>query len=217
MEMTGTQRIEASRETVYAALNDVEVLQQCIPGCEKIEKVSDVEMKATVKLKIGPMKVSFDGAVTLTDLDPPSSYTIVGEGTGGIAGFAKGRAAVRLEADGAATVLQYDVRAEVGGKIAQLGARLIDSTAKKLAAEFFARLGSIVKGPGAATEPMAQAPEDKAEATKKKGWFGKAFGPASAIAVAGALFLPSCCIGGYEHALDDLAPLCHAQRIVPGT
>jgi len=135
--MTGEQRIEASRDKVWAALNDPEALKASIPGCQSIEKLSDTELKATVTLKIGPVKASFAGKVTLSDLDPPKSYTISGEGAGGVAGFAKGGAKVRLEEDGAATILHYDVQAQVGGKIAQLGARLIDGTAKKLAGEFF--------------------------------------------------------------------------------
>lgn len=147
MDMSGTQRIEASREVVYAALNDVNVLRQCIPGCQTIEKVSDNEMKAIVKLKIGPMKVSFGGKVTLSDLDPPNGYTITGEGSGGVAGFAKGSATVRLEPDGEATELTYSVKADIGGKIAQLGARLIEGTAKKLAADFFAKLNQVITGP----------------------------------------------------------------------
>ena len=146
MDMSGTQRIEAPRETVYAALNDLEVLRQCIPGCETIEKTGENDMKAVVKLKIGPMKVSFTGKVTLSDLNPPEGYTITGEGSGGVAGHAKGSAAVKLDADGEATNLSYSVKADIGGKIAQLGARLIDGTAKKLAAEFFTRLNKVVTG-----------------------------------------------------------------------
>lgn len=144
MDMTGEQRIEASRDKVWAALNDPDVLKQCIPGCQTIEKLSDTELKANVTLKIGPVKASFAGKVTLGDLDPPKSYTISGEGAGGVAGFAKGEAKVRLDEDGAATVLHYEVKAQVGGKIAQLGARLIDGTAKKLAGEFFTTFGKVV-------------------------------------------------------------------------
>ena len=96
MDMNGSQKIEASRETVYAALNDVEILRQCIPGCESIEKLSDTEMNAKVTLKIGPVKASFTGKVTLSDLDPPNGYTITGEGSGGAAGFAKGGAQVKI-------------------------------------------------------------------------------------------------------------------------
>lgn len=166
MDMNGSQRIEASREAVYAALNDVDVLRQCIPGCESIEKTSDTEMTAKVTLKIGPVKASFSGNVTLSDLDPPNGYTISGEGSGGMAGFAKGGADVKLEADGAATILHYTVKAEIGGKLAQLGSRLIDGTAKKLAGDFFAKFGEVV---GAPAEP-AEAPAEDAE---KKGWLSK--------------------------------------------
>ncbi|MEX0752032.1 MAG: carbon monoxide dehydrogenase subunit G [Xanthobacteraceae bacterium] len=144
MDMTGTQRIEAPREVVWAALNDPEVLKQSIPGCESIEKISDTEMKAKVTLKIGPVKASFSGKVTLSDIDPPNGYTIRGEGTGGAAGFAKGGAKVCLAEEGSATVLTYEVKADVGGKLAQLGARLIDGTAKKLAREFFEKFGKVV-------------------------------------------------------------------------
>ena len=151
MDMTGEQRIEASREKVWAALNDPEVLKGCIPGCQTIEKLSDSEMKATVTLKIGPVKASFAGKVTLSDLDPPKSYTISGEGAGGVAGFAKGGAKVRLEEDGAATILHYEVTAQVGGKIAQLGAHLIDGTAKKLAGDFFTTFGKAVASADSST------------------------------------------------------------------
>jgi hypothetical protein len=173
MDMNGSQKIEASRETVYAALNDVEILRQCIPGCETIEKLSDTEMNAKVTLKIGPVKASFTGKVTLSDLDPPNGYTITGEGSGGAAGFAKGGAQVKLEPDGDATILNYTVQAQIGGKLAQLGGRLIDSTAKKLAGDFFEKFGKVVGAPVAPVE-VADGGED-GEA-KKKGWLGKVFG-----------------------------------------
>ena len=145
MDMSGSERITAPVETVWRALNDPEILRQCIPGCETLEKLSDTEMTATVALKIGPVKARFQGAVELSDLNPPYSYTISGEGKGGVVGFAKGGADVSLAEDGPdATVLTYVVKAEVGGKIAQLGARLIDSTAKKLAGEFFTTFGQKV-------------------------------------------------------------------------
>jgi uncharacterized protein len=175
MDLSGTQRIEASNETVYAALNDPEVLRQCISGCEAIEKTSDTTMKAKVTLKIGPMKVTFNGNVTLSDLDPPHAYRITGEGTGGVAGFAKGSAAVKLEPDGDATLLHYAVKADVGGKIAQLGARLIDGTAKKLSAEFFEKLGHVIAPPPA---PAEAEPETLPE-EKKPGWFSRTFGTTS--------------------------------------
>ena len=145
MQMNDSQRIPASREQVWAALNDPAVLKQCIPGCQSLEVTAPNEMTATVVFKVGPVKATFGGKVTLSDLDPPNSYRISGEGSGGVAGFAKGGAAVRLESDGPdMTVLHYDVDAQIGGKLAQLGARLIDSTARKLAGEFFASFGEVV-------------------------------------------------------------------------
>jgi carbon monoxide dehydrogenase subunit G len=145
MDMSGSETINASLETVWKALNDPTVLQQCIPGCEEITKTSDTQMSAAVVLKVGPIKARFEGAVELTNLNPPFSYTITGEGKGGIVGFAKGGADVSLADNGSgATVLTYVVRAEVGGKIAQLGSRLIDSTAKKLASQFFSTFGEKV-------------------------------------------------------------------------
>jgi carbon monoxide dehydrogenase subunit G len=130
---------------VWAALNDPDVLKQCIPGCQSLEVTGPNEMTATVIFKVGPVKATFGGKVTLSDFDPPNSYRISGEGSGGVAGFAKGGALVRLEPEGAnATVLYYDVDAQIGGKLAQLGARLIDSTAKKLAGEFFKSFAEVV-------------------------------------------------------------------------
>ncbi|MFD2205369.1 SRPBCC family protein [Kiloniella antarctica] len=144
MELKDEQKINASRETVYAALNDPEILQQCIPGCETLEKTSQTDMAATISLKIGPVKVKLKGTVELSNLNPPESYTITGEGKGGPAGFAKGGADIKLieEIDG--TLLQYTVTVNIGGKIAQLGTRLIDSTARKLSAEFFEKFGELV-------------------------------------------------------------------------
>jgi carbon monoxide dehydrogenase subunit G len=165
MDMTGTQHIEAPRDVVWAALNDVEVLKQSIPGCETIEKLSPTEMNAKVVLKVGPVKATFTGKVTLSDLDPPNGYTISGEGSGGAAGFAKGGAVVRLIESGGATDLNYEVKAQIGGKLAQLGSRLIDATSKKLAAEFFEKFSEAVAPP-----PEAET-ADGAEPEKKKGWF----------------------------------------------
>jgi carbon monoxide dehydrogenase subunit G len=147
MEIKGEYRIAAPREKVFAALNDQAVLQACIPGCESLEKTSDTEMKAKVRMRIGPVSASFSGKVTLSDIDPPNGYKISGEGQGGAAGFAKGGAVVNLREDGAETVLTYSVDAQVGGKIAQVGARLIDGTAKKLADEFFGKFAAMVGGP----------------------------------------------------------------------
>ena len=147
MEIKGEYRIAAPREKVFAALNDQAVLQACIPGCESLEKTSDTEMKAKVRMRIGPVSASFSGKVTLSDIDPPNGYRISGEGQGGAAGFAKGGAVVTLREDAGETVLNYNVDAQVGGKIAQVGARLIDGTAKKLADEFFGKFATMVGGP----------------------------------------------------------------------
>lgn len=147
MQMSDSQRIPASKEKVWAALNDPAILKQCIPGCEALEMSSPTEMTATVVFRVGPVKATFGGKVTLSELDPPNSYRISGEGSGGVAGFAKGGAAVRLESEGPdTTVLHYAVDAQIGGKLAQLGSRLIDSTAKKLAGQFFASFGEVVGG-----------------------------------------------------------------------
>jgi hypothetical protein len=167
MDMTGEYRIPAPRETVWRALNDPEVLKQCIPGCETLDKKSDTEFAATVTAKVGPVKAKFGGNVTMSDLDPPNGYTISGEGSGGAAGFAKGGAKVSLKEDAGATVLSYTVNATVGGKLAQIGSRLIDSTAKKMANDFFAKFAEVVGGaaaeapPAAAPAPAEPSPEPK--------------------------------------------------------
>lgn len=143
----GEERIAAPIDRVWAALNDPEVLKESIPGCQKLEMKSPTEMAAVVVLKIGPIKATFQGEVTLKNLNPPNAYTIQGEGKGGIAGFAKGGADVTLTADGAdTTVLKYAAKADVGGKIAQLGSRLIESTSKKLAGQFFSTFNEKVSG-----------------------------------------------------------------------
>ncbi|MCJ8054304.1 carbon monoxide dehydrogenase subunit G [Shinella curvata] len=146
MDMTGEERIAAPRDAVWAALNDPEILKACIPGCQSLILKSPTELEATVKIKIGPVSASFSGEVTLSNLNPPESYTISGEGKGGIAGFAKGGADVRLTEDGDGTILAYDVKAQIGGKLAQLGSRLIDSSSKKLATQFFADFGARLNG-----------------------------------------------------------------------
>ena len=140
----GEERIAAPVEKVWAALNDPAVLKGSIPGCQSLEMKSPTDMAATVVLKIGPIKATFNGEVTLKNLNPPHSYTIQGEGKGGIAGFAKGGADVTLTEDGADTILKYAAKADVGGKIAQLGSRLIESTSKKLAGQFFSTFGDKV-------------------------------------------------------------------------
>ena len=138
VNMDGEERIDAPIGKVWEALNDPEILKACIPGCESLDKKSERELAATVALKIGPIKARFNGEVELKNLKPPHSYTIEGEGKGGIAGFAKGGADVALKEDGDGTILSYTAKADVGGKMAQLGSRLIQSTSKKLAAQFFA-------------------------------------------------------------------------------
>ena len=146
VDMSGEERIAAPVDKVWAALNDPEVLKTCIPGCESLEKLSETELAAVVSLKIGPIKARFNGQVELKNLNPPTSYTIAGEGKGGVAGFAKGGADVALKEDGEATILTYTAKADVGGKIAQLGSRLIQSTSKKLAGEFFSKFNEVVSG-----------------------------------------------------------------------
>ncbi|MFD1744745.1 CoxG family protein [Rhizobium helianthi] len=146
MEISGEERIAAPRETVWKALNDPDILRQCIPGCQNLEQKSPTELAATVKLKIGPVSASFNGEVTLSDIKPPESYRISGEGKGGIAGFAKGFADVVLMEDGADTILRYSADAQVGGKLAQLGSRLIGSTSQKLAQQFFSDFNAVLTG-----------------------------------------------------------------------
>ncbi len=157
MEMSGERRIHARRDRVWQALNDPLVLKVAIPGCESLEKLSDTELKAVVAIRMGPISTRFSGKVNFTDVDPPNGYRIAGEGQGGVAGFAKGGADVRLAEDGDATVLTYDVKAQVGGKMAQLGARLIDATVRQTADVFFTRFAELVAPPVA--EEAAAAPE----------------------------------------------------------
>ena len=159
MKMNGEFRVPTDRETVWRALNDPDVLKECLPGCQEIEKTSDTEMTATLTLKVGPVKATFAGGVTLSDLDPPNGYTLSGQGQGGTAGFASGEAKVRLVEDGGETVVQYDVDAKVGGKLAQIGSRLIDSTAKKLSKQFFDSLAEKLGGGEAAEAEDAAEPE----------------------------------------------------------
>ena len=145
MKMTAEQRIAAPRERVFEALNDPEILRRSIPGCESRTKSSDTGFDAIVTLKVGPVKAKFAGSVTLSDIRPPVGYSIAGEGRGGAAGFARGRADVTLVEDGEATILKYDAKADLGGRIAQLGGRLIDSTARKVAGEFFTEFARLVE------------------------------------------------------------------------
>jgi carbon monoxide dehydrogenase subunit G len=175
MKMSGEEIIPAPREKVWAALNDPEVLKQCIPGCETITKTSDTTMEARVVAKVGPVKAAFNGVVNLSNIDPPNGYRISGEGKGGLAGFASGGADVKLEEVPEGTKLSYDVDAQVGGKLASLGSRLIDSTARSMASQFFEKFAVIAAGgePGGEAEAAAEAPaEAPAEKPKKKGILG---------------------------------------------
>jgi uncharacterized protein len=182
MKMSGERMIPAPQARVWDALNDPDVLRQSVPGCQEMVKHSPTEFSAKVQAKVGPVKANFAGDVTLSDLDPPHSYRISGKGTGGAAGFAEGGADVRLEDVGGQTKLVYDVDAKVGGKLAQIGSRLIDSTARRMADDFFARFAAAVGNgepqpapkpefPAAPTEPVepveAPAQADKAAAAKK--------------------------------------------------
>ena len=146
MTMSGEIQLNAPREEVYKKLNDAEVLKACIPGCEQLDKLSDTEFQAVSTMKVGPVKARWKGKVTLSDLDPPNGYKISGEGEGGVAGFAKGGAAVALSDKDGGTLLSYNVEAQIGGKLAQLGQRLINGAAKKLADEFFTNFAKAVEG-----------------------------------------------------------------------
>lgn len=162
MKMSGSQVIDAPRDAVWKGLNDPKVLQQCIPGCESIVASSPTQMSARVVLKIGPVKAAFKGSVTLSDIKAPESYRISGKGEGGFAGFASGGAAVKLTASSPSeTLMEYDVDAQVGGKIAMLGSRLVDSTAQSLANQFFDKFATVVKQSAAASK------KPKAKAVKK--------------------------------------------------
>jgi carbon monoxide dehydrogenase subunit G len=143
MTMSGEYQLPATRDVVWAKLNDAEVLKVCIPGCEELNKTSDTEFQAVATTKIGPVKARFKGKVHLSDLNPPNGYRISGEGDGGVAGFAKGGATVALsEKDGGGTLLTYNVEAQIGGKLAQIGQRLVNGAAKKVADEFFQKFAA---------------------------------------------------------------------------
>lgn len=160
MEMSGEELINAPKTAVWEALNDPEILRQAIPGCEEVTKEGDDSFAAKVKVKVGPVKATFKGQVTLSNIDAPNGYTITGEGKGGAAGFGKGGADIKLEDADGGTLLTYAATASVGGKMAQIGSRLIDSTAKKLAAEFFAKFNELVSAPAEdeADQPVIEEP-----------------------------------------------------------
>jgi carbon monoxide dehydrogenase subunit G len=157
MKLSGEQKIPASRQRVWEGLNDPKILKQCIKGCEHISKSGDNTFSARVVAKVGPVKASFNGEVTLSNLNPPESYTISGKGEGGVAGFARGKADVRLEELAPQeTLMIYNVDAQIGGKLAMLGSRLFDSTARSLAQEFFDKFVKLMSG-GKITEPAKPA------------------------------------------------------------
>jgi len=168
MQMNEVQSVPGAKEKVWAALNDPEILRKCIPGCQSLEMTSPTQMTATVVVKLGPVKATFAGKVTLSDLDPPNGYRISGEGSGGVAGFAKGGTSVKLvEVEPDLTNLAYQVDAQVGGKLAQLGGRLIESSAKKLAGEFFQNFAAALAPPPPPAEETSASPET---GEAKKGW-----------------------------------------------
>jgi len=171
MDMTGEHTIRAPRQAVWAALNDPEVLKQSIAGCEELNKTSDTEFQAQVTAKVGPVKAKFGGKVTLSDLDPPNGYTISGEGSGGAAGFAKGGAKVHLEDAPDGTLLKYEVHAQIGGKLAQIGSRLVDGAARKMADEFFASFAANVEAKAGSAQATGEipTPEPVAEALMAPG------------------------------------------------
>lgn len=171
MELNDSREIKADPQVVWAALLDAEVLKACIPGCQDLTGSPEEGFEAVVVQKVGPVKATFKGAVTLSDIVEGESCMISGEGKGGPAGFAKGGAKVRLEPVETGTKLSYDVEAHVGGKLAQLGSRIIDGFARKLADDFFTRFQSVVEGDSSETE--AQTPEVAEVAEKKKGWFSR--------------------------------------------
>lgn len=145
MDITGEHRIAAPRETVWEALFDVETLKACIPGCKELERTSPTSFAAKVQLKVGPVSATFAGTVELQDIDAPNGCRIVGQGNGGIAGFAKGGSDVKLTAEGDETVLSYEAKAEIGGKLAALGSRLVQATSRKLADQFFSAFTERLK------------------------------------------------------------------------
>jgi carbon monoxide dehydrogenase subunit G len=157
--MTGEQKIDASRQQVWEALNDPGVLKQCIPGCQSLERESETRMAATLAIKVGPIGARFAGAVTLSDIDPPNAYTMTLEGQGGAAGMVNGSAKVHLAEEGSATLLTYEVEAKVGGRLAQLGGPIIDATAKQLANSFFKKFGEKVTQPDAGYPTDVQSQE----------------------------------------------------------
>ena len=170
MEMTGEQIIPVAQAEVWRGLNDPVVLKACITGCDSIERISDTEYTVLMTAAVGPVKAKFKGKLLLADLDPPNSYSLSFDGQGGTAGFGKGSAKVSLAPDGAGTRLSYSVKAQVGGKLAQIGSRLIDGVAKKMADEFFTAFNAKMAGPAATTDTAAAPAAGTAGTSSKLGW-----------------------------------------------
>ena len=179
MEMSGEQLIPVPQAKVWAGLNDPEVLKASIPGCESIERVSDTEYKVAIVAAVGPVKAKFNGKLLLSDVNPPTSYKLAFEGSGGAAGFGKGGAQVGLAPEGAGTRLKYLANAQVGGKLAQVGSRLIDGVARKMADEFFQRFNAKLAGPA----PAPAAREGEAMATAQGVWLTPTYGFIAAFVV----------------------------------
>lgn len=171
MQLTDSRDIAAAPEVVWAALLDADVLKECVPGCQEMTGSPEEGFEAVVVQKVGPVKATFKGQVTLSELNEPNSLVLTGEGKGGAAGFAKGGASVTLTPSETGTTLSYDVEAKVGGKLAQLGSRIIDGFAKKMADQFFTRFQEVVEGAGAAGEDAGEGGGESAAAGEKKGWF----------------------------------------------
>lgn len=192
MDISGEHRIPAPREAVWKGLNDPEVLRQCLPGCESMEQTGEHEYQARLLAAVGPVKARFNMEIRVTDLNPPESYTISGQGKGGPAGFGKGGAEVTLEEDGGETVLRYKARVQVGGKLAQVGSRLVDGTARKIAQDFFQRFSEVVAGGGEAAAGGAQEGGGSRGAGAGRGrstalWIGAAVVVVIAVAIAFSL------------------------------
>ncbi len=192
MELTGEHRIPASREKVWAALHDPDILKECVTGCQSIEMTSPGRFLGKVLAKVGPVKATFDADVSIENAVAPESYTLVGEGKGGVAGFAKGSADVQLAEDGSDTILSYQAKAKIGGKLAQLGSRLVDTTAKKYAADFFAALSEKLGGAEMSEQIQAAAPSPSpsptaAENAQAMPVSATPSGTAAAVAVGGGV------------------------------
>lgn len=181
MELTSSRTVPASVEKTWAALNDAETLKACIPGCESIERVLDTEFRVAMTARVGPVSAKFSGRIVLSDIVPPTSYKISFEGQGGAAGFARGEAKVALTPDGSGTRIEYNVNAQVGGKLAQIGSRLVDGAAAKIADDFFACFVERLGGGAPAAEPIV-APA-KAEPTSRTLWLRLALATVIILAI----------------------------------